>query len=184
MIITHYGRHWNRQLTDWQSVKATQHLLGQTETGPFDVFASRGVYLLHDYTMQPVYVGQAGGRARPMGPRFLEHCSDHLWGSWHFYSWFAVGASKQDEDVSLGTMLNELEDLFIYLLIPRLNRKKGITEGAVEVAQTFRNNEGVFSPFPIYSEMASLSKRLEQLESNLGAVKNATAQSSAEQLPL
>ena len=168
MIITHYGRLWNRELTDWATVKATGRLPGRANDAEFDVFSLRGIYLLHDHTLQPVYIGQAGSGQRGLGPRLLEHGSDHLWGSWHYYSWFAVAPWKKDEEPGeISVLLNEFEDLFIYLLAPRLNRKKGTAEGVTELFQIFRNGEGLFNPFRVYSDIESLSDRIGQLEARI-----------------
>jgi hypothetical protein len=160
-IITHYGRFWNRELTDWDK---RGELMGKANGNRLNIWNLKGIYLLHDYALQTVYVGQAGRDGGCLGNRIWQHCSDKHWGSWHYYSWFALRTDGTEIPNATSSVLNEMEDLFIYLLDPKNNEKRGTKEGVEEVFQDFHQGEGVFSPFPIYRELENLKIRLAAIE--------------------
>ncbi|MCP5522007.1 MAG: GIY-YIG nuclease family protein [Verrucomicrobiales bacterium] len=168
--ITCFGRHWNRQLTDWWS---SEVLVADINRRRVDLSEQAGVYVLHDAALTPVYVGQAGRGQPGLGNRLRQHCSDQLWGAWHYYSWFGIHPMTVDQAVDRSdrvwqadkvTLLDETEAILIYFLAPRMNRKAGTFENAVEYQQWFHDGMGQFSPFPVYERLKEIETRMDRLE--------------------
>ena len=95
--IRNFGILWERKyfFYGWQGVAG--HLKGYCGDDVVDFRQQRGVYVLYDKDMLPVYVGQAGKGKSALFNRLKDHLDDHLWNRWGYFSWFGLLDTKKDK---------------------------------------------------------------------------------------
>lgn len=127
-LINAFGMYWKRDLVVW---RPEPKLLGRQTFGasPVDFCQQKGIYILYD-NHDVVYVGRSVDR--PLGRRLYEHTGDHLGGRWNRFSWFGLLVVSPDGslqalslDTSLPGLVATLEALFIEILEPPRNRRRG-----------------------------------------------------------
>lgn len=138
-MIRNYGLYWDRNLVHWGKSNNSGTLLGQKkgskqEKDKVDFRDQRGIYALYDVNLNPVYVGQAGGKNQAnLFSRLKQHTSDHLRNRWTYFSWFGIksvtkaGNLSEKERTGAGgkipDVLNNLEGILIAVLEPKLNKQ-------------------------------------------------------------
>lgn len=137
-MIKNYGLFWDRNLVHWGAKNNSGTLLGQRKGGKkkdeeIDFRDQRGIYALYDINLNPVYVGQAGGKNNAnLFSRLKQHTSDHLRNRWVYFSWFGLksvtknGLSNRERKGAGGSIqdtLNNLEGILIAVLEPKLNKQ-------------------------------------------------------------
>ena len=106
-FIRFYGLFWDKHLVGWREGA----LLGQPkgwigskpkkDTDPkqlqMNFWGQKGVYVLYNESLVPVYAGQAGlvrkkrkGAGRTIGDRLSEHWCGPFRNGWRFFSWFGA----------------------------------------------------------------------------------------------
>jgi len=139
-LITSYGFYWNRNNIIW---KNTPKILG-TElngSGVIDFTHQIGVYLLHD-GRETIYIGKAIEQA--IGTRLYQHTSDRFAGRWDRFSWLgflsvnddgSLKSARNAKQLTMQELGNLLEAVLIECIEPRLNRRKGDNNDAIEYLQ-------------------------------------------------
>lgn len=163
-FIKFYGLFWRKDLVEWQS----QHLLGQPNgwqggrvAADFDrknlqmnFWSQKGVYILYDQHLHPVYAGQAGltrknatqgNSSQGIGERLNRHRREVFKNAWSFFSWFGFldvkkvklrNASDKDRlqpdwcftpqsQSELNDLLASFEAILIEGFSPRFNARGG-----------------------------------------------------------
>jgi hypothetical protein len=173
-FVKYYGLYWDRDYVDWHNKLMMAVPLGKTGQGPvkstadedwncLNFWGQRGVYILYDTGMLPVYAGQVGTKrsntneGNDLGERLRAHQFGKYRNAWHFFSWFGFLEAedrdfkirgmdkKQRQDfqwewakvgkVDLNTLLSSFEAILIEGFIPRLNARGGDLKGAVRCDQ-------------------------------------------------
>jgi hypothetical protein len=175
-FIQFYGLYWLKPAVNWRE----KQLLGQPQgwlgrgrlSADFDYKAvqmnfwdQKGVYILYDDNLNPVYAGQAGleyaknsggnYRGRSIGERLSEHQRGVFRNGWRFFSWFGfLSTTKLDlkkaeptekmsptwhpfkpTDNDLNQTLASFEAILIEGFAPRFNARGGDLGKAVLVDQ-------------------------------------------------
>jgi hypothetical protein len=172
-FIKFYGLYWRKDLIDWQA----RQLLGQPtgwlgkgriatgfdrRTVQMNFWGQKGVYVLYDDALHPVYAGQAGltrkdstgGQA--IGDRLNMHRQGVYRNGWSLFSWFGFMEvekfslkSEKDEakrlapnwqfkpqgESDLNLLLASFEAILIEGFAPRFNARGGDLKKAVLVNQ-------------------------------------------------
>lgn len=175
MAIKNFGLFWEKRLIYWgyQGVKGA--LLGYRKgVSRADFREQMGVYLLYDSHKEVVYIGQAGKGNSNLFSRLKQHCSDHLWNRWDYFSWFGLCkvnsngnlsmADNPDRKIggSVSDALDEIESMLIQIFEPRLNKKGGNWKGTHEYFQLQHEN----------IEDHSIEELARQQKEILGLIKN------------
>lgn len=171
-FIRFYGLYWRKAAVEWPS----QKLLGQPKgwmgkgktAKNFDrsavqmnFWGQKGVYILYDDSLQPVYAGQAGltrknsDGGQSIGARLNAHSHGIYRNGWSLFSWFGFletkrlelkKASEEDRmspawnfsaqlDSELNQLLASFEAILIEGFAPRFNARGGDLGSAVLVDQ-------------------------------------------------
>ena len=128
--INAFGLHWDRWKVKWG---ATPEILGASSEGatPVDFHDQKGVYILYNSALRPVYVGQS---VDALGKRLKAHNINRLKGRWEYFSWFGFRkvndeTGELDEvlvaDGDFGRLASMLEAVLIEVMEPSLNRQRG-----------------------------------------------------------
>lgn len=145
LAIVNFGYLWERKYIFWgqggQNNKG--HLIGYRGSGKSLVYVDfrtqKGIYILYDKDMQPIYIGEAGSGNQNLFYRLKAHKENHLWNRWEYFSWFgllranasgkqpyALDGRQSDSSRVIGTIsdaLKEIEGVLIQVLEPKLNKK-------------------------------------------------------------
>ena len=172
-IIQFYGLYWKKKYFKAQSEQ--NQLLGipfrKTGRGKYSPNAPRsdgclnfweqkGVYILYNSDLIPVYAGQAGGvrnydKNKPsglngIGRRLRDHANGKYKHGWKYFSWFGFLDTKiketrntnsndrmnvewiegNEKKFDLNSLLNSMEAIVIEGFIPRFNARGGDLKGA------------------------------------------------------
>lgn len=129
-LLNAFGLFWRRIEVDW--TPAAPKLFGVQLAGStaVDFGTQAGIYVLYDGS-RLVYVGRVNEPR--LAKRLREHTRDRLSGRWDRFSWFGVRAVTEtgladfspSATVSLDSLINTLEALFIEALEPPQNRRQG-----------------------------------------------------------
>ncbi len=171
-FIRFYGLYWRKSAVEWQR----HQLLGQPKgwmgkgkiAKSFDrsavqmnFWGQKGVYILYDDGLQPVYAGQAGltrknsDGGQSIGARLNSHSQGVYRNGWSLFSWFgfletprialktAVEADRMkpnwtfnaQSDSELNQLLASFEAILIEGFAPRFNARGGDLGSAVLVDQ-------------------------------------------------
>lgn len=137
-LIKAFGMFWERSLIQWRRSSA---IIGrqQVNSDSVDFSGQIGIYILYD-GKEVVYIGRSVDR--PIGERLFEHTQDRLRGRWNRFSWFGVldvqddGAlGELDQHFTSTKLIDTFEAVFIEVLEPPLNRKRGDGFSAIEYLQ-------------------------------------------------
>jgi hypothetical protein len=158
MIVKTMGLFWQEQDVFWGRQKNRGQLLGlcgsPKKNDSVDFRDQRGIYVLWNSNLEPLYIGQAGSGKRRLFDRLKDHRSpkDPLSGRWKKFSWFGVlGVGEdfkleKDEDgggheltVKVGAVLDQLEALLITVTEPGLNRQGGKWGKDIQVFEQVRH---------------------------------------------
>ncbi|TCP58533.1 hypothetical protein EV663_1229 [Rhodovulum bhavnagarense] len=172
-FIKFYGLYWRKDLVDWSS----KHILGQPKgwlgkgriAANFDrqklqmnFWGQKGVYVLYDDALHPVYAGQAGltrkdsAGGQAIGDRLNMHRQGVYRNGWSLFSWFGFLETeklnlkkvkedekrlspkwefKPQEQSELNLLLASFEAILIEGFAPRFNARGGDLKTAVLVNQ-------------------------------------------------
>ncbi len=172
-FIKFYGLYWRKDLIDWSS----KQILGQPKgwvgkgriAASFDrqklqmnFWGQKGVYVLYDDALRPVYAGQAGltrkdsAGGQAIGDRLNMHRQGVYRNGWSLFSWFGFletkklnlkTVKKEEERLSpewkfspqknseLNLLLASFEAILIEGFAPRFNARGGDLRTAVLVNQ-------------------------------------------------
>ena len=129
-LLNAFGLFWRRAEVDWTA--AAPKLFGVQLAGStaVDFGSQAGIYVLYDGS-RLVYVGRVNEPR--LAKRLREHTRDRLSGRWDRFSWFGVRAVTDtgladfspSATVTLDSLINTLEALFIEALEPPQNRRQG-----------------------------------------------------------
>lgn len=171
-FITFYGLYWKKSVVDWRQADLLGRPRGWTGRGrtakdadpkniQMNFWKQKGVYILYDNNLSPVYAGQAGlvrktdGDGRTIGGRLRWHTYNVYRNGWSLFSWFGflelekfslkeAGEQKRMDPPwefvpKGGSPLNQLLASFEAILIegfaPRFNARGGDLGKAVLVDQ-------------------------------------------------
>jgi hypothetical protein len=177
-FVRFYGQYWSKSLVDWK----TETLLGcpdgwigrgkiaaDQDRAEFQMnfWGQKGVYILYESNLTPVYVGQAGleranspdGGGGSLGARLSRHYYGGYRNGWSLFSWFGFLETKQlklreagqaarmnpswkfgaGASPSLNEILASFEAVLIEGFTPRLNSRGGDLGSAWYVDQYERD---------------------------------------------
>lgn len=180
VLIRSFGEYWRPDRVNWgkPGPGGSGELLG--EFGParrrrtVDVWAQRGVYILHD-AWEVVYVGKADGT--DLGSRLKAHLKDRHAGRWDRFSWYGVigvvsdgpkkgklGTNPASKSVSTAELIDTLESFLLAVEPPR-NRRREKIPNATEVfqAQTDPPMHLTWSIEEIKTRLISIEETLESI---------------------
>jgi hypothetical protein len=173
-FIKFYGLYWKKSDVGWQDPRPK--LLGQpkgwmkkgkvatdADRSRFQMnfWQQKGVYILYDANLNPVYAGQAGLKktakdgSQNIGNRLLHHSRGVYRNGWSLFSWFGFLETKQidlrntdekfrynpswnfesQQNVELNHLLASFEAILIEGFAPRFNARGGDLGKAVIVNQ-------------------------------------------------
>ena len=175
-FIKFYGLFWSSQHVDWDSRKLLgrpQGWLGKGKLGKnlseedlqMNFGAQKGVYILYDANLHPVYAGQAGlerdkaGAGRTIFDRLAHHRKGIYRNGWSLFSWFGflstgkLDLRRANDDSrlnvkweafqagpsSLNDVLASFEAILIEGFSPRFNSRGGDLKKAILVNQFDKN---------------------------------------------
>lgn len=129
-LLNAFGLFWRRAEVDWAPVSPKLFGVQLAGSSAVDFGTQAGIYVLYDGS-RLVYVGRVN-EAR-LAKRLREHTRDRLSGRWDRFSWFGVRAVTEtgladfspSATVTLDSLINTLEALFIEALEPPQNRRQG-----------------------------------------------------------
>lgn len=130
-----YGLYWDRNQVNWKPSRG--QLLGQQndKADPVNFADQDGIYLLHNWG-EIAYVGQTITKKSETGlyNRLQSHHDDlaktYRWDSFSWFGFRAVGGDGQllpaPQNGTLADVINIIEAMFIEVLVPRLNKQRGV----------------------------------------------------------
>jgi hypothetical protein len=174
-LVQFYGLYWHKKHVTWSDTK----ILGQpdgwvgkgnTKKGrnpeDFQVnfWKQKGVYVLYDTSLHPIYVGQGGlvrtdskeDAGQSIGARLSNHASSRIRNGWEIFSWFGFQniqeplklrsataeermnpnwAFAMQNQVGLNMLLDAFEGILIEACSPRFNARGGNMSSGVYVNQ-------------------------------------------------
>lgn len=170
-FIRFYGLFWRKNLVTWRRSKPPI-LLGQPDkwlgsgkiaynfdyrSVQLNFAAQKGVYVLYDQDLKPVYAGQAvASGERTLGSRLNDHRVGYFRDAWTFFSWFGFLNLKKFDlrkekdrsyfdnprflqedrpDQFFKETLDSFEAIIVESLSPRFNARGGNLKGSVLVDQ-------------------------------------------------
>ena len=176
LAIKNFGLLWERKCIYYGTGGKAGHLKGYNKNNTVDFRNQRGVYVLYDKDMIPIYVGQAGKGKTTLFARLDNHRIDHLSSRWHYFSWFGLCgvdknnlliAAEDGSDKLKGTIsdsLNEIEGVLILAMEPKLNKKGATWKGVIEYYQdTEDRDEEEATIVDILNEQEELKKQLSEI---------------------
>ncbi|MEJ8573945.1 hypothetical protein [Microbaculum marinum] len=171
-FIRFYGFYWDRKYVNWERKQMLAIPVGRTGQGKtannikntwncMNFWAQRGVYILYDENLYPVYAGQSGVERKntvergSIGDRINAHSTGKYRNGWQFFSWFGFmdcrmpnmrKANPEERlfpnweevklsNVNLNELLSSFEAIVIEGFIPRFNARGGDLKKAVRCEQ-------------------------------------------------
>lgn len=171
-FIKFYGLYWRKSAVDWSENKLLGQPKGWMGRGKvktdydysqvqMNFWNQKGVYVLYDANLHPVYAGQAGRQSgqspgRTLGSRLSEHSKGIYRNGWELFSWFGFLHTKKinlktaqegnrlkpvwtptdaEPDKSFNRILSSFEAVLIEGFAPRFNSRGGDLKGATLVDQ-------------------------------------------------
>ena len=112
LAIKSYGLLWERKYIHYGRGGKAGHLKGYN-INTVDFRNQRGVYVLYDKDMIPIYVGQAGKGKASLFNRLDQHETDHLSGRWQFFTWFGLcGVDKNNKLIEVEDGSDKLKGVY------------------------------------------------------------------------
>ncbi|WP_375565612.1 hypothetical protein [Oceaniradius stylonematis] len=173
-FIRYYGLYWDRNFVFWNENQMLAVPIGKTGQGKrpknaadnwncINFWGQKGVYILYDAEMYPIYAGQVGIERKntkvgnDIGGRLTAHRYGKYRNAWRFFSWFgflerelerksvrSIDVDRQirpkwievkDHKSDLNSLLASFEAIIIEGFIPRLNARGGDMKDAVRCDQ-------------------------------------------------
>lgn len=172
-FVKFYGLYWQRNQVDWgsgQLLGAPKGWLGKGKVDEqerpqlqMNFWSQKGIYLLYDRLLTPIYAGQAGlergvgAGGRTVGDRLSEHArKSYFMNAWDNFTWFgfletpqmALRNAEEDQrmnvawtkpnpaqDNSFNLLLASFEAVLIEGFTPRFNARGGDLKKACVVSQ-------------------------------------------------
>lgn len=173
-FIRYYGLYWDRKYVRWDDIQLLAVPLGKSGQGKppkteednwncINFWAQKGIYILYDSEMYPVYAGQAGvlkknsSGGNNIGGRLNAHRLGKYRNAWRYFSWFGFLEHRgnniklrnlertlrlnpdwyevSDHSSDLNSLLASFEAIIIEGFIPRLNARGGDLKQAVRCDQ-------------------------------------------------
>jgi hypothetical protein len=181
LVIKTFGLLWERKYIHWGWGGKRGHLKGYRRgIKEADFREQRGIYVLYDKDMRPVYVGQTGkGKYGNLFNRLGVHEDDHLWNRWQYFSWFGICGVNKNGSLHLADRadrrvhgrtpqaLDESEGILIHVLEPHLNKQGARWKNVRQFWQVIDSDVAEPTPFRLFEAQQEISKRLERLERRL-----------------
>jgi hypothetical protein len=181
LAIKNFGILWERKYIYWGHAGKAGHLKGYISNKiEVDFRYQRGVYVLYDKDMIPIYVGQAGKGKASLYKRLDNHETDHLASRWEYFSWFGLcGVDKKyqlilSEDSSeqlkgtIADSLNEIESVLILAMEPKLNKKGATWKGVKEYFQCIEEEEKTIDE--IFYKQEELEEKLDEIKNLISKI--------------
>ncbi|MCB2171004.1 MAG: GIY-YIG nuclease family protein [Deltaproteobacteria bacterium] len=176
LAIKNYGQFWERKYIHYGRSGNAGHLKGYNGRDIVDFRNQRGVYVLYDKDMKPIYVGQSGKGKSCLFKRLDDHNADHLSGRWEYFSWFGlcdvdrinnslieVENSSAKLNGTIADSLNEIESALILAMEPKLNKKGASWKGVWEYCQ-YTEDEKEVTIVDVVNEQKKLKKELSEIK--------------------
>ena len=181
-IIKFYGLYWRKDYflhgaQMQQLIGSPSRMIGQGRSKKnaddsqsyMNFWDQKGVYILYDLNLIPVYCGQAGTERNyidrkntgknGIGQRLNSHAWETYRNGWHYFSWFGFLETEMDrirdetrerrinpewkipdsKTLNLNSILNSMEGIVISGFIPRFNNRGGDFKYAYECRQYERS---------------------------------------------
>jgi hypothetical protein len=177
LAVKNFGLLWERKYIYYGGSGVSGHLLGsRSGIEKADFRKQRGVYVLYDKDMLPVYVGQAGKGNANLFSRLGQHETDHLWNRWNYFSWFGLCKVNKDGSLSMsdnsdrklsGTVtdaMDEIEGILILAVEPKLNKQGAKMKGAEQFHQDWEENNEDYTLDDVIENQGSIEARLTEIE--------------------